>query len=173
MSEPIPPPDAADPADPGGSTDPDPTAGVVPVDLRDWVDLSPDRATRVRALATDRAALDLWCLEPGQSTPVLRLPEQDVTYVVIGGRSWFVTDEGEVGLDPMGAMLVPAGVVHGIDNRGADPLIVLATVSPPGHAPADAPISRTGAAIRRGARRPNPLARAWRSLLGVDADGRR
>jgi quercetin dioxygenase-like cupin family protein len=168
MSEPIPPPDAAEPADPGDATDQEPTASVVPVDLRDWVDLSPDRATRVRALATARSALDLWCLEPGQSTPVLRLPEQDVTYVVIGGRSWFVTDEGEVGLDPMGAMLVPAGVVHGIDNRGADPLIVLATVTPPGAAAPDAPVSRAGAAIRQQERKPNRLARAWRGLLGVD-----
>lgn len=143
---------------------------VVPVDLRDYVDFSPDRATRVRTLATERFALDLWCLEPGQSTPVLRLPEQDVSYLVIGGRSWFVTDEGEVGLDPMGTLLVPAGVVHGIDNRGADPLIVVATVSPPGEAVPAEPVSRDGAAIHHDRGGPNRLVRAWRSLLGVDRD---
>jgi quercetin dioxygenase-like cupin family protein len=144
---------------------------VVPVDLRDYVDFSPDRARRVRTLATDRFALDLWCLQPGQSTPVLRLPDQDVSYLVIGGRSWFVTDEGEIGLDPMGTLLVPAGVVHGIDNRAADPLIVVATVAPPGEAGADPPVARDAAAIHHEAGGPNRLVRAWRSLLGVDRDG--
>lgn len=143
---------------------------VVPVDLRDYVDFSPDAARRVRTLATDRFAVDLWCLEPGQSTPVLRLPEQDVSYTVLGGRSWFVTDEGEIGLDPMGALLVPADVVHGIDNRGADPLIVVATVSPPGAERPAAPVADDAAAIRRDDDQPNVLVRAWRAFLGVDRD---
>jgi quercetin dioxygenase-like cupin family protein len=154
-----------------GSTDAAATSDlVVPVDLRDYADLSPDRARRVRVLAGDHLAVDLWCLEPGQSSPVLRLPDQDVTYTVIGGRSWFVTDEGEVGLDPMGALLVRAGVVHGIDNRAADPLIVVATVSPPGAERPAAPTVHQADAIHRPRTTGNPLARAWRSLLGVDRD---
>jgi quercetin dioxygenase-like cupin family protein len=149
---------------------PDVAPNVVPVDLRDYVDFSRDEARRVRTLATDRLAVDLWCLEPGQATPVLRLPDQDVSYTVLGGRSWFVTDEGEIGLDPMGTLLVPAGVVHGIDNRGVDPLIVVASVSPPGGERPAAPVSEDAAAIRLDDDRPNALVRAWRGLLGVDRD---
>lgn len=146
------------------------TASVVPVDLRDYVDFSPEKARRVRVLATDRLAIDLWCLEPGQSSPVLRLPEQDVAYTVVGGRSWFVTDEGEIGLDSMGSLLVPAGVVHGVDNRAADPLIIVASITPPGAERPAAPVSHEAAAVRRDEDRTNPLVRVWRGLLGVDRD---
>jgi uncharacterized cupin superfamily protein len=71
-----------------------------------------------------------------------------VTYTVLAGRSWFVTDEGEVGLDPLGSMLVPAGTVHGIDNRAPDPLIVLAVSSPPDETPPSSPVSDDGRAVR-------------------------
>jgi quercetin dioxygenase-like cupin family protein len=169
MSEPT----APGPSDGGDATDrpaerdlPD-VPSVVPVDLRDYVDFSRTSARRIRTLATDRFAIDLWCLEPGQATPVLRLPDQDVSYLVIGGRSWFVTDEGEIGLDPMGTLLVPAGVVHGIDNRGVDPLIVVATVAPPGDERPEAPVADDAAAIRLDDDRPNVLARTWQRLLGV------
>ncbi len=146
MSEPEPttPDPAAD-----AVVDPTPDADRVrPVDLRDYVDFSRDAARRTRLFATAQLAHDLWCIEPQQATPVLQYPDTDVTYTVIGGRSWFVTEQGEVGLDPMGALLVPAGVVHGIDNRGADPLIVAAVSAPPDAASEDAPVADGGAAIR-------------------------
>lgn len=138
----------------------------VPVDLRDYVTFARDEATRVRVLWTPHLALDLWCLEPQQSTHVLHEDGRDVTYTVIGGRSWFVTDQGEIGLDPMGALLVPAGVVHGIDNRAPDPLIVLATSSPPTADRPDEPTGIEATAIRTDDDRPSPLTRAWRAVLG-------
>lgn len=141
-----------------------------PVDLRDYVDFSREAARRTRVFATARLAQDLWCIEPQQSTPVLHHEDTDVTYTVIAGRSWFVTEEGEVGLDPMGSLLVPAGVVHGIDNRGADPLIVSATSAPPGSPEEeDEPVADTQAAIRdddQYARRRRTVAGALGRLLG-------
>ena len=125
-----------------------PGSEVRPVDLRDYVDFSQDHARQIRVFGTSQIALDLWCLEPQQATPVLHFPDADVTYTVVGGRSWFVTDQGEIGLDPMGSVLVPAGTVHGIDNRGADPLIVSASVSPPGDLAEDAPTTDSGLAVR-------------------------
>jgi quercetin dioxygenase-like cupin family protein len=159
-----------DPAPPPATDDdaaPSPAPAVVPVDLRDYVEFSVERARRVRVLATDALAVDLWCLEPGQATPVLRLASQDVAYTVLGGRSWFVTDEGEVGLDPMGSLLVPAGVVHGIDNRGVDPLIVVVAVTPPGGERPAPPVATDAAAVRLEEPGPNPLARAWRAVMGA------
>ncbi len=111
--------------------DTDPTGEVMPVDLRDWVDFSTEEARRVRVFSTATLSQDLWCIEPQQATTVLRYAGSDVTYTVIGGRAWFVTEQGEAGLDPLASLLVPAGVTHGIDNRGADPLIVLAAAGPP------------------------------------------
>lgn len=129
------------------------TAAVQPVDLRDYASFHPDRPVRARVLATDVLTVDLWCLEPRQSTGALLYEEVDVAYTVLGGNAWFVTDQGELGLGPLGAMLVTAGVAHGIDNRTADPLVVLATASPP-DVPADAvssdePVERTDGAVYR------------------------
>lgn len=121
---------------------------VVPVDLRDYVVFDTAAATRVRTMATDDLALDQWCIEPQQSTGVMQFPRADVAYTVIGGRSWFVTEQGEIGLDPLGSLLVPAGTVHGIDNRGSDPLIVLAAISPPDTLETMAPEQPANAAVR-------------------------
>jgi mannose-6-phosphate isomerase-like protein (cupin superfamily) len=152
---------------PDDATPTDGPAMPRPVDVRDYVDFGRDGARRVRIFATDRLAYDVWCIEPQQATPVLHLPETDVTYTVVGGRSWFVTDDGEIGLDPMGAMLVPAGVVHGIDNRAPDPLIVLAVSAPPSADSEDEPVASDAGAIRDD-HVPGPLRRAVEGLLGIN-----
>jgi quercetin dioxygenase-like cupin family protein len=127
----------------------EPTGEVLPVDLRDWVDFSVEAARRVRVFRTDALQQDLWCLEPQQATEVLRYEATDVTYTVLAGRAWFVTEQGDAGLDPLASLLVPAGVTHGIDNRGADPLVVLAVGSPPGDlVEPGQPLTRLGAAVR-------------------------
>jgi quercetin dioxygenase-like cupin family protein len=154
-----------DPATPDGS--PDDEVRVQPVDLRDHVAFSPDAAVRVRVFATTHLALDVWCLEPRQSTPVLHEEDRDLVYTVIGGRSWFVTDEGEIGLDPMGSMLVPAGTVHGIDNRAPDPLIIVVSSSPPSGAEVDPPVTQLREAIRIRSGEPGPLRRAVEAVLGT------
>lgn len=143
------------------------TGAVRPVDLRDYVAFDDDGPTRVRVFATDVLTVDLWCLEPRRSTQVLAYDDADTVYTVVGGTGWFVTDEGEIGLDPLGAILIPAGTAHGIDNRSADPLIVQATASPP-DAPLDeltedAPGTPEQAAVHRtsGSR----AGEAWRRLL--------
>ncbi|MFN2557919.1 MAG: hypothetical protein ABR592_13825 [Nitriliruptorales bacterium] len=140
---------------------------VRPVDLRDYATFDPAAARRVRVLATDVLTVDLWCLEPWQDTDVLHYVDVDLAYTVIGGNGWFVTDQGEVGLGPLGAMLVPAGVAHGISNRTADPLIVMASGSPPDvdSIKTDEPVERTNGAVRRpGGRR--SLTGRLRGLIG-------
>jgi quercetin dioxygenase-like cupin family protein len=144
-------PPASPPSDAG------PAGPPLPVDLRDWVRFSTTTATRVRVLASASLAVDLWCLEPQQATPVITLGEADVTYTVVAGRSWFVTEAGEVGLDPLGALLVPAGTAHGIDNRAPDPLIVVAVSSPPSSEAPDIPVASDGRAVRDMRPRRDPL----------------
>lgn len=164
MDEPDPTP--SDDPDVGAAAEASAQAAVRPVDLRDYVDFSQEAATCVRVFTTPELALDLWCIEPQQATPVLHHELQRITYTVVGGRSWFVTDEGEVGLDPMGSLLVPPGVVHGIDNRAPDPLIVVAVSSPPTAAPEATPVEDRGAAIRHDPERPNLLRRVADRLFG-------
>ncbi len=146
-----------------------PPSRVRPVDLRDYADFGSDHPRRVRVMATDVITVDLLCLNPGQATGALLYDETDVAYTVIGGNAWFVTDEGQLGLGPLGAILVPAGVAHGIDNRAADPLVVLATASPP-DVPAtavavDEPVEERGEAIHDPARR-RGLRDRLRGMLG-------
>lgn len=161
------------PSDPtAAASEPESGPRVRPVDLRDYVDFSEEAARCVRVFATDHLAVDLWCIEPQQATAALHLPDRDVTYTVVGGRSWFVTDQGEIGLDPLGSMLVPAGVVHGIDNRAPDPLIVLAVSSPPSEEGEDAPVSSDAASIRYETDDGGPVRRAVERLLGASRQRR-
>lgn len=142
-------------------------SAVRAVDLRDYVTCVRGEATRVRVFETDVLALDVWCVEPRSGTEPLHHPDRDVAYTVIAGRCWFVTDEGEVGLDPMGALLVRADVVHGFSNRGPDPLIVLGSSSPPGDGGEHPPVSTSAAAVHEQRTSPGRLRRAVESLLGT------
>lgn len=141
---------------------------VQPVDLRDYVDFDDERARLVRVHATGRLAVELWCLQPRQSTPVIHRSDRDITYTVIGGRSWFVTDQGQLGLEALGSMLVPAGVVHGIDNRAPDPLIIMAVSSPPAAGPDDAPVTDERRAVLAAPPDASRLRTAWETIIGAD-----
>lgn len=130
-----------------------PLASVRAVDLRDYAAFDRAAAHRVRVFATDVLTVDLLCLEPWQDSDVLHYKDVDTVYTVIGGNAWFVTDQGELGLGPLGAILVPSGVAHGIGNRTADPVIVLASGSPPdvsgGTVTTDEPVEGTNGAVHR------------------------
>lgn len=147
-----------------------PPDAVRPVDLRDYAAFDRAGARRIRVLATDVLTVDLWCLEPWQDTHVLSYEDVDVVYTVLGGNAWFATDQGELGLGPLGAILVPARVAHGIGNRTADPLVVLASGSPPdvpaGTVTTDEPVERKNGAVHRPGGGRRPLADRLRGLIG-------
>jgi mannose-6-phosphate isomerase-like protein (cupin superfamily) len=103
----------------------------VAVDLRDYVAFDPDRAVRSRIYETDLVAVDLLCLEPGQQLGARTHEDSDTVYTVIGGRAWVVTDDSEVALEPLQALLVPAGTPHGVRNDAADPLLLQTITSLP------------------------------------------
>lgn len=100
----------------------------VAVDLRDYVVFDTDRAVRSRVIETDLIAVDMLCLQPGQQLAARTHDESDTVYVVIGGRAWVTTHDSEVTLDPLQAVLIPAGTTHGVRNDSPDPLL-LQTIS--------------------------------------------
>jgi quercetin dioxygenase-like cupin family protein len=139
----------------------------VAVDLRDYVDFSLDAATGRRVFTTDVLAVDLLCLEPRQVIEPRTFPTADVLYTVIGGVAWIVTDEAQVTLRALQALLVPAGVPHGVRNDSADPLLLQMVCSPPD----EAPPSLEGPAVQPETRpdepgRPGALDRLRRVLGG-------
>lgn len=103
----------------------------IAADLRDHVAFERDAAVRSRIYETELLALDLLCLEPGQQLGARTHAESDTVYIVVGGRAWVVTDDGEVTLDPLQSVLVPAGTAHGIRNDAPDPLLLQAVMSLP------------------------------------------
>lgn len=105
------------------------------VDLRDYVDFDLDAAVGRRVVTTDVVAVDIVCLEPGQVIDVRTLAGADAIYTVLGGRVWVVTDETEVTLEPLQAVVIPADIPHALRNDGADPLILQVVVSPPDEMP--------------------------------------
>jgi quercetin dioxygenase-like cupin family protein len=107
----------------------------VAVDLRDYVDFDLAAAVGRRVLTTDVVAVDIVCLEPSQVIEARTLAGADAIYTVLGGRAWVVADDAEVTLDPLQAVVIPAGVPHGVRNDGADPLILQVVVSPPDEMP--------------------------------------
>ena len=107
----------------------------VAVDLRDYVDFDLAEAIGRRVFTTDVVAVDLVCLQPGQQIGARTLAGADAIYTVLGGRAWVVTDEAEATLEPLQAVVVPAGIPHGVRNDGADPLILQLVVSPPDELP--------------------------------------
>lgn len=127
----------------------------VPVDLRDYVDFDLGEASGRRVFTTDVIAVDLLCLEPGQVDGVRSFDTADVVYTVLGGVAWLTTGEAEVTLQALQAVLVPAGVTHGLRNDAADPLIVQRVTSPPD----EAPVSADGPAVETSARPSAPAPR--------------
>lgn len=101
------------------------------VDLRDYVIFDLDGAAGRRVLATDVLAVDVVCLEPRQTVPARTFSGADVVYTVLGGVAWVVTDEAEVTLAALQAVVIPAGVPHALRNESSDPLILQVLVSPP------------------------------------------
>ncbi len=110
---------------------PEGAGGPVAVDLRDYVVFDLAGAAGRRVVATDVLAVDLVCLEPGQAVGARLYETADVLYTVLGGRAWVVTDEAEVGLTALQAVLIPEGTAHGLRNDAADPLILQVVLSPP------------------------------------------
>lgn len=108
----------------GSAADPDATPPrPVALDLRDHVLFDPDEPRTQPIAHAGRLGLQLVCLEPGQALAARTLPV-DRLYTVIGGRAWAVVEDAEIHLDPLQAVLVPAGSAHGLRNDSPDPLIL-------------------------------------------------
>jgi quercetin dioxygenase-like cupin family protein len=101
------------------------------VRLADRVAFQDGKMARHRLTGSARCQADLYCLRPGQSQAVHAHADQDKLYLGIEGVGRIEVG-GEVGdLEPGVLVLAPAGVEHGLANRGAGPLVVLVVVVPP------------------------------------------
>jgi len=93
--------------------------------------LAPDRMARIGLFTTARAQLDLYCVGPGQGQAVHTHGDQDKIYYVLEGDGRFTVGADEERLGPGDAVVAAAGTPHGLQNDGAEPLLVLVVVTPP------------------------------------------
>jgi len=89
-----------------------------------------EKMQKVALFESGRFFCDLYCLAPGQSQRVHSHAESDKVYYVLSGRATIQVggevDEVEAGV----AVLAPAGLPHGVDNRSAGPVTPLVFMAP-------------------------------------------
>lgn len=77
-----------------------------------------------------RLLLGLNALEPGGAQPVHIHEGQDKFYQVVEGVGHFTVGEETRELGPGNAIWAPAGVEHGVVNRGRQRLVLLVGIAP-------------------------------------------
>jgi mannose-6-phosphate isomerase-like protein (cupin superfamily) len=101
--------------------------------FRDWraaAGSSPDRFFKTTLFRGDRLLLGLNCLGPGQSQAVHAHDDQDKFYHVLEGAGQFVVGEESREAGVGTAVWAPAGVAHGVANRGTGRLTLLVGIAP-------------------------------------------
>ena len=99
--------------------------------IEDHVKLDTGKMAKIALATTARAQLDLYCVAPGQSQKPHTHGDQDKIYYVLEGAGRFSLGGREERVAAGEALVVAAGVEHGLVNDGTAPLLVLVVVTPP------------------------------------------
>lgn len=99
--------------------------------ISDHIKFQPDRLAKIALAGTGRFQLDLYCVAPGQAQKPHAHDAQDKVYYVVKGAGRFSLAGREETLKDGEALVAPAGVEHGLENTGPDPLLILVLLAPP------------------------------------------
>ena len=100
------------------------------IDYRTLTGANPDRLYKSTLFESQRLLLGLNCLEPGQADRVHTHAEQDKFYFVLEGEGEFTIGEEAVSAGQGMTVLAPAGVTHGVANKGDTRLVILMGLTP-------------------------------------------
>ena len=89
-----------------------------------------EKMQKVALFENDRFFCDLYCLAPGQAQRVHSHPQSDKVYYVLSGRATIQVGEEVAEVESGVAVLAPAGLPHGVDNRSAGPVTLLVFMAP-------------------------------------------
>ena len=81
-------------------------------------------------LETERMLAGLNCVLPGQGQKIHKHPEQDKFYLVLEGKGLFTVGDTEQECGEGMLILAPAGIAHGVENRGSERLTFLTVIAP-------------------------------------------
>ena len=97
---------------------------------RDHVGAHADKPFKSTLQRSDRLMLGLNCLAPGQEQKLHDHAGQDKFYYVVEGTGDFVVGDERRPASQGGVIWAPAGVAHGVTNRGAERLVLLVGIAP-------------------------------------------
>lgn len=100
------------------------------IDYRKLTGSSPDKMYKSTLFESQRLLLGLNCLEPGQADRAHTHSEQDKFYFVLEGEGEFTIGDEMIVAGPGLTVLAPAGVTHGVANKGTDRLVILMGLTP-------------------------------------------
>lgn len=100
------------------------------MDYRAHVGARPDKFYKATLFQSERLMLGLNCLEPGQTQHVHTHADQDKFYLVLEGEGEFVVGEEAQRAGAGVTVWAPAGVDHGVTNRGEARLVLLVGIAP-------------------------------------------
>ena len=99
-------------------------------DYRQHVGSSPAKFFKSTLFESPRLLLALNCLEPGQAQAAHEHSDQDKFYFVVEGQGEFSVGDETRQASPGVTVWAPAGVSHGVTNRGAERLVLLVGIAP-------------------------------------------
>jgi mannose-6-phosphate isomerase-like protein (cupin superfamily) len=100
------------------------------IDYRKLTGSNPDRMYKSTLFESQRLLLGLNCLEPGQADRAHTHAEQDKFYFVLEGEGEFTIGDEAVKAGAGMTVLAPAGVTHGVENKGNQRLVILMGLTP-------------------------------------------
>jgi quercetin dioxygenase-like cupin family protein len=90
----------------------------------------PSKMQKLNLFETPRFFLDVYCLEPGQAQKPHRHEGADKVYAVLEGEIVARVGDEEEPLRAGEAVLAPAGLDHGVENRSGTRAALLVFMAP-------------------------------------------
>ena len=100
-------------------------------EILDLVEFSEEKLVRKPLVQSKGITCDFVCFEPGQAAGLHKHPIQDeIFYVIEGKGSITFEDREDIPIKVGSVILIPSGVVHGVETTGSDHLILMLTKGP-------------------------------------------
>ncbi len=105
------------------------TAGLITA-IADHVGSRDEKFYKTTLFRGEQLMLGLNCLEPGQVQTPHDHADQDKFYFVVDGRGLFTLGDDTQTAGPGELVWAPAGLRHGVENRGEQRLTLLMGIAP-------------------------------------------
>ena len=99
-------------------------------DWRDFEGSNVEKFFKATLWQGDHVMVGINCLEPNQTQPVHAHMGADKFYFVLTGRGSFTVGEDEMAVEQGGLIVAPAGIQHGVTNKGGERLSLLVAIAP-------------------------------------------